>query len=189
MKAKTLSLILLLALVFTGCGTTMRVASDYNESIDFARYQTFAWMTPPRAINDPLVDYPAIALRIERAIEDQLEAKGFSKVDDEPDFYVVFHAALRQQITRTYIDRWGYGYPHFPRWGPRRGGVFVDIYDVGTLVIDIVDAQADELVWRGTATDVVSNDPQQVRKQIHMAVQEILALFPSPGDRVIAKSS
>ncbi|NNF56815.1 MAG: DUF4136 domain-containing protein [Rhodothermaceae bacterium] len=173
--AVLVALLLTLPLLIAGCGSSMRVTHGYDHTVDFTVYQTYDWLPQPDDLGDPLVDAPEIAFQIKQAVEADLERKGYRKVDRAPDFYVVTHAALRQQLTRTYIDRWGYRYP--PRRWPRRG-VVVDLYDVGTLVLDVIDADTDELVWRGTATDVVAGDPDEVRAQADEAVRRILAPFP-----------
>ncbi len=175
---------LLLTLLVASCVPAARVTTDYDDSINFSAYETFDWMTPPGDINDPLRAYPAVAFRIKNAIENNLEDKDFVKVDDDPDFYVVYHASVERTLSRTYIDTWGYYYPRYRRYPrPRRyppvyqGFVYVDTYEQGTLVIDIVDARTNELAWRGAATGVIG-DPARAREKIDEAVHEILKSFP-----------
>ena len=157
--------------------------------IDFADYKTFDWMAQPVDLQDPLGDYPTVGLRIKNAVENELEEKGFLKVDSSPDFYVVYHASVKQKLTRTYIDGWGYYYPRYRRNPPVRrpvyrryppavwGSVYVDAYDEGTLVIDIVDAETNELAWRGAASGAVG-DPARAVEKIDEAVRVILETFP-----------
>lgn len=51
-------------------------------------------------------------------------------------------------------------------------------YDEGTLVLDFVDAKSKKLVWRGTATDVISQDEKEVNKAIKRAVQKMISKYP-----------
>ncbi len=186
MKASIIGFALLL--IFSGCAPSARITSDYDDNIDFTTYRTFDWMTPPGEIEDPLGGYPTVALRIKNAIENNLEEKGFAKVESGPDFYVVYHASIKHKLSRAYIDTWGYYYPRYRRYPPGRRGypptawgfVYVDAYDEGTLVIDIVDAQTNELAWRGTATGTVG-DPRRAREKINEAVHLILESFPPYG--------
>ena len=71
----------------------------------------------------------------------------------------------------------GYGYG-----GGYGGGTDVYQYDETTLVIDIYDASKKEMVWRGTVTGVVKDDPDQEeqKKNIDNVVTKMLADFP-PG--------
>lgn len=156
----------------------MKVTSDYDETVDFNDYTSFTWMAKPDQIRDNLTRLGQLQEKIESAVETNLVSHGFKKATDNPDFYVVYHAAVEQQITGATIDTWGYGY----RRPYRRGGVVfadvsVDTYQQGTLIIDIVDAAQNELVWRGTAVGAVSS-PQQAVEKIDEAVKRILTNFP-----------
>ena len=52
----------------------------------------------------------------------------------------------------------------------------------GTLVVDVIDNQSDELVWRGTATGVLARNPtpEERIESTDSAVQQLLSRFP-PG--------
>jgi hypothetical protein len=182
MKNASPALIALLALGLlglTGC-QSVKVASDYDETVDFAGYQTFDWMPEPRdAPRNPQIN-DIMDNRIKRAIEAELIADGYQKNQNgQPDLYVVYHTAVQRQIDRAYIERWGYGRRGRFR---RTGTVRVESYKEGTLIIDLVDAERRDLVWRGTATGAV-NDLSQAEKKIFGAVERIFATFPpSPED-------
>ena len=53
-------------------------------------------------------------------------------------------------------------------------------YQEGTLMIDIINAAKNELVWRGSATDIVDPDlsPEKKTQKINNAVARILEKFP-----------
>ena len=173
----TLITLLILALAGLTACQTVQVESDYDETVDFARYQTFDWLPQPRNAphNDQINDI--LDNRIKRAIEAELVTDGYQKNQrGRPDLYVVYHAATRRQIDRTYFERWGYNRRGQLR---RRGAVRVESYKEGTLIIDLVDAEQRELVWRGTATGAVS-DLKQTDKKLFGAVERIFEEFPPP---------
>ena len=177
MKTTPFFLSLLVVAVFTGCAS-MKIDSDYNSTTTFAAYQTFAWMQQPDQVKDNMTKLGQITQRIENAVEHELMADGYQKASAAPDFYVVYHTSVETQVTGATIDTWGYTYRR-PRW--RTGTVYADVrvdsYQEGTLIIDIVDAEKNELVWRGTAVGAVSS-PAQAAKKVDEAVQKILAEFP-----------
>jgi hypothetical protein len=49
---------------------------------------------------------------------------------------------------------------------------------VGTLIIDLVDASSNKLVWRGTGTDVVSTKPEKNAEKINKIVPKIFKNYP-----------
>ncbi len=54
----------------------------------------------------------------------------------------------------------------------------VNKFNVGTLVVDIWDAEAHRLVWRGTASDTLSIDPQKNTKKIDQAAKKLFEKYP-----------
>ena len=176
----TLIALLMLGAVSLAACQTVRVDSDYDETVDFSSYETFGWLPQPRNAprNDQINDI--LDNRIKRAIEAEIVADGYQKNQrGRPDLYVVYHTATERKIDRTYIERWGYNRRGQPR---RRGAVRVESYKEGTLIIDLVDAERRELVWRGTATGAVS-DLTQTDKKLFGAVERIFEAFPpAPED-------
>ena len=56
----------------------------------------------------------------------------------------------------------------------------VDEYTVGTLVVDIFNAKTKQLVYRGTASDELSNKPEKNAKKLAKASDKLFKDFP-PG--------
>jgi Domain of unknown function (DUF4136) len=49
---------------------------------------------------------------------------------------------------------------------------------VGTMVIDVFDAKSKKLVFRGKASDDISDKPEKNAKKIDKAVQKMFKNFP-----------
>jgi len=56
----------------------------------------------------------------------------------------------------------------------------VETYAMGTLVVDLYDAHTRQMVWRGVATDSVSDKPEKDTQRITKALQKMFAKYP-PG--------
>jgi hypothetical protein len=86
---------------------------------------------------------------------------------------------------------YGFGYPYFavtlPVYGyARRGGApggALGGAAPGTLVVDVVDARTDELVWRGWAEGALWElpRPEQLDKYVAEVVAKLMKRFPPPG--------
>ena len=169
-----------ITLSLAGC-SGMTIQSDYNPQADFSRYSTYAWLPAPQT-GDPRVDNAILEGRIKTAVDRTLAEKGYRQVAaDQATFWVGYHLSVQGQMDVTTVNSY-YGYG----WGPWYYGpgysqnTQVRYYDQGTLLIDIVDAQARELVWRGSAEAEVRTDMTQEQRQqrVNEAVSRILQRFP-----------
>ena len=173
---KTLrALTVLLVAAATAC-STLQVTSDWDHNVDFSKYRTFDMREGTR-ISDSLIEQ-----RIERGIVSLLEAKGLRKDPNSADLLVYTHVRVSNQ---TQIDYNTFGYGGWYGWGGwRRGGwgpttATVREIPVGTLIVDLVDARKKELVWRGTATDTISSDPNsRSQEKVDKALAKVFETFP-----------
>ena len=190
----------LVSMVLAGCAT-VSVQRDYDEQASFDGYQTFSWTAsentqdvPAPFQNDGLLDQ-----RIKRAVTNALTHQGYTEQPyGPPDFYVVYRVSLRDVYSDAgYSYRLGYPYGHrsgyrygfrrsyfgYGGFGYRYGGYGYGSHGAvttsieGTLVIDIIDAGTNELVWRGVAVSALGNATYDV-KDINKAVEKILEEFP-----------
>ena len=115
------------------------------------------------------------------AIESELSAKGLRQVESDPDMYVTYHGTTRDD-TQYQTDSFGYGMGAGWRWGAM-GGMGTSTtravtYHKGTLVVDFWDAEKKQLIWRGTATATLSDNPQKNSKKIHKAMDKLFKRYP-----------
>jgi hypothetical protein len=50
-------------------------------------------------------------------------------------------------------------------------------YDKGTLIIDIWDADEKKLVWRGSTTDTVSDNPKKMEKRLKKMLDKLVKVW------------
>ncbi len=165
-------LALALGLLAAGC-STLEVNHDFDGQANFAQYRSYAWVPTPSA-HQPASQL--VAQRIERAIVDELGAKGLQENAGSPDLLVAYHTGTKDKIQ---VTDWGYTYGSY-YWG--WGGRSVDVYqyEEGTLVVDLVDAKTKQLVWRGWATGTVdrTQSPEAIEAKINDAVAQIMKRYP-----------
>ena len=176
-----MKLVLVLSLlVFLGC-SSISVSSDYEESTDFSELKTFAWMlkTPEGNIDLGVVN-PLVRSRIQDAIATELASQGYLQIiDGAADFQVTYHARTQEKIEVQPMP----GPMIRPRWGTGYADVYQ--YEEGTLIIDLIHAKMQHLIWRGIAKGSVDwqESHEQRTKLIDEAVQKILAQFPPKRSR------
>jgi hypothetical protein len=52
----------------------------------------------------------------------------------------------------------------------------------GTLIVDLVDVETSELVWRGRASDTIDRDAEAREEQLHLAVTKMFENFPPAAE-------
>lgn len=172
MRRSQVVLVLCSLLTIAGTASAQKVMVDYDHRAPFSDYRTYKWIRPPRMAD------PFMSQRAMDAINAQLTAKGWQLVSNGPaDVGVAAHGATRQVRT---VERFYAGYPGWGwRWGgPGWGGATVNTYPVGTLVVDMFDAHTHQIVWRGAATQALSDKPEKNTKKLNKAVEKIFAHFP-----------
>jgi hypothetical protein len=52
----------------------------------------------------------------------------------------------------------------------------------GTLVVDLIDAASEDLVWRGVASAAIQKDPNKGEKQLRKAATRMFKDFPPASE-------
>jgi|KBSMisStaDraftv2_1062788.scaffolds.fasta_scaffold74035_3 hypothetical protein len=143
-----------------------KVTTDSMPGIDWSKFHTYSW-GEGTAASDPL-----LAQKIVAGIDAQLAAKGLKKVESDPDLVVIYHTSTDQQKSLNWSSMGGWG-----RFGGM-GSAQVDTVISGQLKVDIADYKGKQFLWRGTATDTVSDNPQKVAKSVNKALTKMFQKFP-----------
>jgi len=182
--------LLAIAILISSC-SAVRVSSDYDQSINFTEYKTYAFYKPG-------IDRAEISdldkKRILRAIEKEMMAKGFTK-SDNPTILVSIFAKANKRVN-VYQNNFGFGFGGFGSFGgfgrfggfgfggfgPYYGGFYgpsVSERTEGVLYIDLLDANKKQLVWQGKGTAPLTNKSIDKREErIREIVQEIMMVYP-----------
>ena len=195
--------------VFSAAGcATMSVKTDYDRNRQIPSVRTFAWIEQPeKPVGNPIVQNSLMDKRIKRAVERGLEALGYEKDLEKPALLVVYHTGLEDKID---VSPWGYGYGgyygrgygghgygyggYYGRHSIRGGDApYLRTYKEGTLILDFVDPETMQLVWRGWAIGALDDRtkalPAEVRTPgnaamyVNKAVRKILKKFPPQDDQ------
>jgi hypothetical protein len=176
-----LALLLLGVAVVAAC-SSITTSADWDQAADFSQYKTYAWKDVEPMQNQLTEE------RLKSAIDRALASKGLTKVDSNPDLWVVMHARLSKETQiNTYNTGWGYGGWGGYGWGAWGGGMgtstsTVNEIPVGNLVVDLVDTKKNQMIWRGHASKTLDPNasPETKEKNINEAVTKMFATYP-PG--------
>jgi hypothetical protein len=144
--------------------------------------KTFAWvqLTPvsAAAYNNGFSNELDRDLR--HAIEEYLKQKGIMKVEQNADILIAYDVSVAVppgiEKANNYENGFGYGYAYMAgyRYAYTQSNLLgyrpVDLYKQGTLVIDFVSPDNNQLIWRGWAEGALPDqDPRFAKVQQHVA--------------------
>jgi Domain of unknown function (DUF4136) len=174
---------LVLGFLLASCASFPEIRSDYDKNTDFSRYKTFAFIQP---LATDQAGYSTITTSlIKRAVQTQLETRGYVYSENTPDLLINFNAKVEDKTVVTQIPMpsishyYEYRGRLYSSWGSYGYETDIDQYKEGTLNIDIVDAARKQLVWEGVAIGRVTQKAIKEREtRINAAVQDIFAQYP-----------
>jgi hypothetical protein len=155
-------------LALGGCSSSMKVSTDYDRAANFAPLKTYSWRVEQQLPN------PLNAQRLVDAIDANLKAKGFTKVESGGDITVTYHAATDKSVDVQSFQSGG----AYSCWGGCMTSTTVTPVTLGTLIVDLVDTKSNKMLWRGSASDTVSGDPKENEAKINEGVHKMFEKFP-----------
>ena len=173
-----LSLVAALALASTAA-IAQDVKTDYDHNANFGAIKTFSAKIAT-GWNNQISEK-----RVLDEFTQALTEKGWKAVDANPDAIVLLHGATEKQKSLNTFYSGGYGGYGYRGWGMGGMGTATTTtseYLVGTLVVDIFDAKTKGLMFRGTATDELSDKPEKNQKKLQKASDKMFKDFP-PGSK------
>ncbi|MCU7552298.1 DUF4136 domain-containing protein [Chitinophagaceae bacterium LB-8] len=176
--------IVILALTFIACSCspTMQVHSDYDKSADFSNYKTFSLYKSDSSSSISQLNQQ----RIINAVRNEMIKKGYQETSSSPDILVNQVTILKDKVSvSSNTNYYGYGGMYRPYYWGAGGGYSTTNYDVqhvkdGSLIIDIIDARTNKLIWQGIGNKEIDKPIKNPDTKIPQAISIIMADFP-PG--------
>ena len=159
------------------------VSYNFDQQADFGKYKTYKWVE----VKDAEKIDELTMQQIRTAFDKNLATKGLTKTDaDSADLYVAIQVAVNQEKQMT---AWNTGYGMGPGWGGRWYGGYYGggtttaststIY-IGSVALDMYDAAAKKLVWRGIASKQIDTKakPEKRAKNLDKGAAKMLKNYP-----------
>lgn len=164
-KVRCFSLLMLICMI-SAVAFAQNVNVDWMRGTDFSKFKTYAWGVSPRPVNDPLWHQ-----RVIDNIDGALAGKGLQKVDinANPDMIVVYSAGIRQNVSYQ-----GYAMG----WWNRTGSISQVVENEGTLIVDLADPRQKTILWRGTATETLSDKSDKNIQKLQKMVSKMFQKYP-----------
>ena len=142
-----------------------QVSVNYDHSRSFAGYHTYAWGSN----NANQIQNSILAQVARQDIDAAMQGKGLQTVaeNQNPDLILTASGGM-QQVTSYTAWRTGWG----------TATITPEQNVVGTLIVDLYDAKAQALVWRGIAQDTLSEKGNKNQEIVGKAVRKMFKQWP-----------
>lgn len=181
--ARGVSLAAIIVVAAACAAAQPKIRSDYDSSANFSQYRTYGIM--PGAGRSPTGgDYSTlIAQRIEAAVSREMEARGYTR-SATPDLLVNFSVTVQNiqkvsSVPTAGPPAYNYRYGAYRGWSTYSYETWVREYEEGTLLIDIVDASRQQLVWEAAGTGRITKEKlDNIETTISNAVARLFTQYP-----------
>ncbi|OQP64312.1 hypothetical protein A3860_20275 [Niastella vici] len=184
---RAIPVLILPIILAVGCAAPAYVEKD--ESADFSRYKTYAWIENTDKKNERHRQNEFMKSHVHEAVNAQLQKEGWREDRSRPDVLISYdllvEKATREQSNPVYSMPYRriYYNPFYGRYGTIYYPSSFMGYDYntaevqeGTLTITMVDAKTDKTIWQGWTTDEV-NSRNVTKKEIQSSVHSIFRKF------------
>jgi hypothetical protein len=148
------------------------VRSDYDREANFRNYTSYR-IAPVKNEDkvDPVLNSSINQKRINQALEIEMKARGYVQAGDDADLVITYQTDSRdRQEVRSTAPYGGYYW-----W---RNNTQVRSYNENRLIINMVDAETNQLVWQGWATGEWGNNKKDMELAFREAVYRIMKEYP-----------
>ncbi len=165
---------------------SIQLSNDYDATRDFGAYRSWRWQEPALQYrpDDPQLK-DITEQRIRAAMSEQLELRGLrlapagAAADLKAQAWLIIEKR-QDQVSTSYGGAWG-GYWSGYWTGPAYTETRRIDYKVATLQLDLFDGKDGKLVWRGSAEQIMGNQPTTPAERdtaIRAAVGKLLSQYP-----------
>jgi hypothetical protein len=175
--------------VTLGTAQKIKVESHHDEKADFAGLRTYGWLpsppltrdTAPDALTDPGLTPEVLGPHIVKAVDRELAARGLAPIaSGEPDVQVVYYASLSTGIAAADLGSY---YQYTTGWAlpfVARPTTSLDVFERGTIVVDVIGRNRKTAIWRGTVATNVNHENGLEKRvaRIDEAMARVFEGFP-----------
>jgi hypothetical protein len=167
MKTK-FALLAILVCLAGSIAVAQQVSVNYNHQASFSQYHTYAWGS-----NDKNQIRNSILAQVaQQDINTAMQGKGLQMVQESqsPDLILVATGGEREQ---TSYSAWG-----MRGIGGGMGGISPEQSVEATMIVNLYDAKAQSLIWRGIAQNTLNNNGNKNQEMVQKAVEKMFKQWP-----------
>jgi len=158
------------------CSPANRLPADDRPEFSYGQYSSYTLVqTVPAGSENPALTWPQLYERIRKNLNFHLPSVGLDPVSADPDLYIYIYVLAETDDLRPVAPyRIGWRAESFLAAGER-----LSEYPPNTLVLDFVDPDLDELVWRGS-TGLPLESQKKTNEVLGSRIKKLVQRYPKP---------
>jgi hypothetical protein len=188
---------ILFLLLFSTSNYAQKIVMDFDSSIDYAKYKTYAWLAPGDSVLNRIAAEKLYGGSITNEANQELKARGLKLVTDKPDVVFQFYTGVEEftkysqsptlsvgvavAIPAYYGGAGYYGGPgayYVGASAPVAGGkITATTMDDGTLAYSMFDTRTGKLVWTARVSKTFK-PTDDISKIIRDYTEKIFKKYP-----------
>ena len=165
----------------SGCSTSYKLLkTKQEEGFRLSDYPTFGFYEIEASGDTISKNFEANVGIIKEAVARNLQAKGLDEARDA-NLKVNIALSVEEKEQTRQTDFRTDGLPRYMgqrRYSWKSEEVVVGKYRQGTLMIDLVDAANNKMVWQGGASGIIPGKSKNFEEVVNQAVSEIIGKVP-----------
>jgi len=176
-RMKWFILLMLILACAAGCAP-LTVDYDYDTTYDFAKLKTYDWLpSPPGDQMEEMTEK-----RFQGALNSQLQAKGYTRSGEAPDFLLSMEGAKKTVQKGSTAVGASVAVPVGSHGSVSLGGGKSKprVKQEGELTVLITERASGSLLWKGMAAAEIKpkQSPEEQQQKINAVIAELLKNFP-----------
>ena len=169
---KNLLLIFIISFNLISC-STMKVRQEYDKSIDFTTYKSFSIY--PYDQQNSFAYNSSDKEVLEYYLAQELKDRGYKQLTAKGDLIADIYVVIGHKAGSSYRNHYNTGY-----WSGYSNpyGYRTENLIGGTLIISLYDRNSKTLVWQGTGTGTLTENPLEAERNIPKRIAQIFYKFP-----------
>ncbi|MCG3204601.1 MAG: hypothetical protein KCHDKBKB_01316 [Elusimicrobia bacterium] len=172
----------LVAAVLSACATMGNVRTDYDEKADFGKFKTYAFLEAKEINESGLLSNNLIRERVEGLLRENLDAEGLKSVslEQNPDMVIQYWVGVKnkQDIASIPTNSTYYGAYYHDHWGTSYDRYVTYDYREGTLIVDLIDRESKNLVWRAYLVQVLEDSKDKNLETARRSLKKAFENYP-----------
>lgn len=182
---KTLTIFFVSIFFLVGCSTVSVQTEGKVPSNPAEIKATYGWLDKAVPSNDIRVNNDEINRMVRNSVEKHLAARGYVRVEpDQADYLLTWFGNITDEVKELSLSSFyaRNGYTGLIGTMPEnvKGGKVKKVFSRGTLILDVMDRKTQNVIWRGSATNIIQEDMSKGRKAqyVDASIKKILEDLP-----------